>query len=191
MDPTIIRFVSLIGLGVLAVWAVTAVAGTRGLKTVLAIRNAAYFSKNGDTDWRAIIGDFSHVSVKVADGASWEGWTREHAGPLVDAIRSSGATAEAWAFVYLSPWRANGWGTVAEGKLYTGYLCKDAAGCPARWRRFRRAYATAEESARAEALAAVQAMRELGIDTLYINAEAAAFATANASKRTDGTWSVT
>lgn len=197
MDPLLIRALGFVGLGVLAFLVVRGIQTKR--RTILVIRNQVYFGKNGDASWREQLKYFTDVSVKIADGGSWENFTRKYAAPLVAAAREAGVKPMAWAFCYLSPWRADGWTPVyydaSDGPLYQGYYCKPGApgytpnGCATKWRKFRKAYPTAEASARAEALAAVAGMRELGIDTICVNAEAGAFAATNASK-SDGYFKV-
>ena len=205
MDPLLIRGLGFLGLGFLAFLVVRGMQTKR--RTILVIRNAVYFTKNGDSSWREQLGHFTDVSVKVADGGSWEKFTRTYAAPLVEAARAAGVRPMAWAFVYLSPWRADGWGPVeySGSGLYSGLYCKTKkpgswsaakweqykadkagwtpAGCAAKNRKFREVYPTAEASARAEALAAVAGMRELGIDTICVNAEAGAFAATNAHEK--------
>ncbi len=205
MDPLLIRALGFLGLGFLAFLVVRGLNMKR--RTILVIRNAVYFGRNGDDDWRNQLKHFTDVSVKVADGGSWEKFTRKYAAPLVAAAREAGVRPMAWAFVYLSPWRADGWGPVeySGSGLYSGLYCKTSKpgswsaakwetykankagwtsnGCAAMNRKFRKVYPTAEASARAEALAAIAGMRELGIDTICVNAEAGAVAATNAHEK--------
>jgi hypothetical protein len=149
----------------------------------LAVRNKAYFTKNGDADWRELLPAFSTVSVKVADGGDWESY-QKYAAPLVEAARAAGCEVMAWHYVYFSPWRAAGYGALEPGSYKVAWppkyrgLVRDA-----KRRNFRRFRDTAEQSAEWEAQAAARGMAALGIRSMCINAEAAAFGTANAAPK--------
>lgn len=168
------RVVGFVGLGALA-WFLVSAARRRGTRTILAIRNKVYFENNGDDDWRAMLGQFDEVSVKIADGGSWENFVNKYAAPLVDAIRAAGATPTAWHYTYFTPWRTDGYET--EWKPYKS---RKYGWIEARYRKFRRFKETAADSGRHEGLAALEGMKRLGIKTVMINAEYPGFGGINA-----------
>jgi hypothetical protein len=175
VDPTVLRVLGLLGgLGVFA-WLIVSAANRRGTKTILAIRNKVYFVKNGDADWRDLLGRFDEVSVKIADGGSWQSFVNDYAAPLVEAIRAAGSTPTAWHYLYFTPWRTNGYET--EWKPYKS---RKYGMIEARYRKFRRFKDTAADSGHHEALAALRGMQQLGIKTIMLNAEYAGFGGINA-----------
>lgn len=178
MDPFWIRVFGMLGIGALAAWLIAN--RKKATRTILTVRNKVYFGRNGDKDWRDHLGEFSDVSVKIADGGgdSWKKYMK-YARPLVEAARAAGANPIAWHFVYFSPWRAAGYGPLQPDSYkirwgkYRGQL-RDA-----KWRKWRKAYPSQEASARSEGLSAAAGMKELGITTIVINAEAGAFGNRN------------